>query len=236
MNFEEALKRIRAGTATPEEREFVSSRISQAELALSGKKQFDFDEALKHVQDGSATDEEREYVKAQLDEANAAFGDNSCVNAAPVKEASGDDLKKAKKSFKKRYIFIPVCVLLVVIVALGAILGGVFGYAASSAKQNMKFNEAECRSTAVDYVFANQLLLFGEIGLTKNDLRIDDVDRQFRFNSKNLAASSYFYEITVEGHKFVQGNRPYALEIEVELLINTVTGNIEVLKKDIDRD
>ncbi len=291
MNFEEAMRKVKAGTATPEERELVIAKLAQADAALCGKKPIDFDEALAHVQDGTATDEEREYVKAQFEEAtsilnaspaetsgeeiadvqpsseqedssiefeealehvqkgtateqeklyvksqtaaaNALFNDNSRVRSAFIKEASGEDVRKAKKSFKKRYVFIPLCVLLAVIVALGAILGGVFGYAASSANKNIKYKEAQCKAIAIDYVLAHQS--YDEVVFEKQDLWIDDCEKEFRYNSKNLGASSYYFEITVEGKKF---EAMFEYELEVELRINTTTGNvIEVVKTEFDRD
>lgn len=301
MNFEETIKKIKAGTASPDERAFVISRISRADEALNGKSAIDFDKAVEHLRDGTATDVEREYVKAQLDEAmelmrspvetnkrdgqsdqsepkieyfdeneaqkpatiefdaalehvqkgiaseqeklyvmsqtaaaNALFSDSSRATSAPVKEASGEDVKKAKKSFKKRYVLIPLCVLIAVIVALGAILGGVFGFAASSANKNIKFDQSQCKQLAIDYVFANQLDIPGvTVAFEKNDLWIDDCEKEFRYNSKNLGESSYYYKITVEGRKF---DGLFKYELEVDLLINTKTGNIGVDKTEFDWD
>ena len=71
MNFEEVLKKVKAGTATDEERAFFENRMAEARSALSGKKPLDFDEALSHVQDGTATEEEREYVTSRLADATA---------------------------------------------------------------------------------------------------------------------------------------------------------------------
>ncbi len=235
MNFEEVLKKVKAGTATPEEIEFVQQRVLQARRALSGEPQIDFDEALAHVEDGSATDEERKYVEAQISE---FLSDDSRMASAPIKEASGDDVKKAKKSFKKRYIIIPVCVLLVIIVALGAILGGVFGFAASSANKNMKFGLEHCKQSALDYVLANQQNFGVDPGTFKaNQIRVEDVDRQFHYNDKKLGSSYYYYEIDVECSALIgAGMRPGVIELEVELRVNTVTGNVELIKYDIDRD
>ena len=308
MNFEEALKKVKAGTATADERAFVEQRMAEAQCALAGDEPLDFDEALAHVQAGTATDEEREYVKQQLADAaavlrsdadedeeseaapavedeyvpeesieanegdgahvdfedalehvqagtateqeklyvtsqmaaaNAFFSNDFRRSGAPVREASGAEVKKAKKSFKMRYIIIPVCVVLVAILAVGAILGGVFGFAATSAKNNMTISREECIQTAKMYVFNNQDRLF--VGLAENtfgleQLYIEDVERQFNYNGRNLGASYYSYEIEVKGRAALASERHPILEIEVKVRVNTATRNVEVIDLDSDRD
>lgn len=321
MNFEEALKKVKAGTATDEERAFVEARMTEARSALKSKKPLDFDEALAHVQDGTATDEERQYVERQLDDAtatlaggtdtsekspesapeerdetalvsdeetelaeeqkydaadgsatidfeaaldhvqqgtateqeklyvrsqiaaaNAFFSNDFKRSGAPIKEASGADVKRAKKSFKTRYIFIPVCVVLVVILAVGAILGGVFGYAATSAKQNMKYSAEQCKQLAIDYIVQHQDILIAEptTVFDANDLYVEhgDVDRHFHYNGNRLAASYYTYEIEVKGTLVFANGYPHhtQLEIEVKAVVNTMTGNVDIIDRDIDWD
>ncbi len=321
MNFEEALKKVKAGTATDEERAFVEERISKAQAALTAdEKTLDFDEALAHVQDGTATDEEREYVKSSLADAmsvlsgtspmqgaheedalensaneggeeesagenaessdetpenedesalefeealehvqqgtateretmyvksqmaaaNAFFSDDFRRSGAPVREASGAEVKKAKKSFKMRYIVIPVCVVLIAILLVGAILGGVFGFAASSAHKNMTIGREESVQLAKQYVLNNQNSIFAELGqdsFNADQLFIEEVERHFNYNEHNLSASYYSYEIEVKGRRFVEGGgrKPY-VEIEVKVVVNTKTGNSEVIDRDIDWD
>lgn len=319
MNFEEVLKKIREGTATPEERAMFEQKTAEANSLVAGKKPLDFDEALKHVGDGSATDEERAYVAEQLEEANALlkaqapsegqnapkaeaqtpapapyedediegemfgyayarpvleaeevkagidfedalehvqqgtateqeklyvksqmaaanafFADDSRRSSAPVKEASGEDVKKAKRSFKMHYVIIPVCVLLVIVIAIGAILGGVFGYAASSAKKNMTLTPDGCKQFAIQYVVAHQSELFSGLdanAFNASQLYVDDFDRQFCYNDRNLAASYYSYVVEVKGKMF---NGIRTVEIEVELRINSATSGVDVIDRDID--
>ncbi len=316
MNFEEVLQKVKAGTATDEERAFFEKRLEEARSALSGKRPLDFDEALSHVQDGTATEEEREYVTSRLadataflgssaaeetpeeevlDEENAAEEDISDVSAekknapeneensalefeealdhvqqgtatereklyvksqmaaanaffsndfrrsgAPVREASGAEVKKAKKSFKMRYIVIPICVVMVVILAVGAILGGVFGFAASSAHKNMTISRDECKQLAKQYVLDRQRQIFVELEQTTfnaDQLYIEDDERHFNYNEHDLSASYYSYEIEVKGRLFVEGGvRKPVVEIEVKVEVNSKTGNIYVLERDIDWD
>ncbi len=252
MNFEEALKKVKAGTASDEEREYVRSRLSAANKTVYGAPAVDFDKALEHMEQGTATEEEISYVKARMEEADIALSDDAAqagltsapsndvrMPAAPVQEASKDDVKQAKKSFKKRYILVPVCVLLVIVVALGAILGGVFGYAASSAKKSMNFDLEHCKQQAIAYVLDNQQSLGvpQDVSFGNGQLRVEDVDRQFHYNAKKLDASYYYYEIDVEGRAVISGGiRPYTVELEVELRVNTVTGSVEVIKSDYDVD
>ncbi len=316
MNFDEVLQKVKAGTATDEERAFFEKRMAEARSALSSKRPLDFDEALSHVQDGTATEEEREYVtsrladataflggsaaeetseeevldeenaaeedildesaeeesapeneensalefedalehvqqgtatereklyvKSQMAAANAFFSNDFRRSGAPVREASGAEVKKAKKSFKMRYIVIPLCVVMVVILAVGAILGGVFGFAASSAHKNMTISRDECKQLAKQYVLDRQRQIFVELEQTTfnaDQLYIEDDERHFNYNEHDLSASYYSYEIEVKGRLFVEGGgRKNVVEIEVKVEVNSKTGNIDVIERDIDWD
>ena len=207
--------------------------VFESEEIRSG---IDFEEALEHVQQGTATQQEKLYVKSQVAAAHAFFADDSRRSSAPFKEASGEDVKKAKKSFKMHYVIIPVCVMLVIVLAIGAILGGVFGFAASSAKKNMTLTRDECKQYAIQYVVDNQSLLFSGLdadAFGTSQLYVDDFDRQFCYNDRNLAASYYSYVVEVKG-KLLQDRR--VVEIEVELRINSATKGVDVIDRDIDWD
>ena len=93
-----------------------------------------FDDAFKHCQEGVATEEEKQFVKEQLAKANEFLKSESIRDESPVKEADVEDVRKAKKKFKWQYIVIPICSIVCVLLVIAAILGGVFGSAASYAK------------------------------------------------------------------------------------------------------
>lgn len=100
-----------------------------------------FDEAFEHCKNGVATEEEKQYVKQQLEKANEFLNSESVREDSPVKEADAEEVKKAKKKFKWQYVVIPVCSLIGVLMAIAAILGGVFGSAASYAKNPLRFQK-----------------------------------------------------------------------------------------------
>ena len=84
-----------------------------------------FEEAFARYKDGIATEEEKAFVRQQLEIANAFVADDEKRQSIPVAEASDDDVKKAKKKFKWRYVVIPALSLICTLLAIAAILGGV---------------------------------------------------------------------------------------------------------------
>lgn len=185
-----------------------------------------FDEAFKHYQDGTASEEEKAYVKEQLKLANDFIADdNAKLSSAPCKEAEKDDVKKAKIKFKWRYIVIPVCTIVAVLLVVGAILGGVFGYSASCAKDSVVYNRYACVEIARDKAFEflkNKTISLPYIITSADELIIDDVDLEFNYNGRHLDNSyySYFVEFDFYG-------------VEIELEVDTRTGECKVVDVDL---
>lgn len=184
-----------------------------------------FDEAFKRYQEGTASEEEKSYVKEQLKLANEFISDDDAkLSSAPCKEAEQEDVKKAKKKFKWRYIVIPVCTIVAVLLVVAAILGGVFGYSASCAKDAAFYKKNACvemaRDKAFEFLNESSAPFVAKLN-SKDDLILEDVDLEFNYNGKHLDNSYYSYYVEFEF---------YNIEIEVE--VDTRTGDCKVI--DID--
>lgn len=246
MNFEEAFRHCQDGTATQEEREFIKSQIAKAKQAMS----INFDEAFAHVQAGTATQDEIDYVNARVKAAEQALEepvseepvrpveaeayvkipDDAKLPPVEVKPAEKDDVKRARKSFKLRYVVIPLVCIAIVVVLIGAILGGVFGAAAANAKASSRYTnvymEDSAKSEAVDRI--NKYCSNNNIveKASENDLIPDGkVDRNFVYNGIRHSYYVYFYEYTtyVADHEF-----------EIVISVNSVTGVAQIAKFDVD--
>lgn len=185
-----------------------------------------FDEAFKHYQEGTATDEEKAYVKEQFAVANSFFQDDSKLNAAPVKEAGADEVKKAKKKFKWRYLIVPACVIIGSLIIVATILGGVFGYAASCAKKSISYKRNMCADNAKQaaYAFVQDRNVQTAIELrSPYDFKVDDIDAEFNYNGRRLEDSYYSYFIELEFSNF-----------EIELEVDSRTGECRVVDFDLD--
>lgn len=185
-----------------------------------------FEEAFKHCQDGTATQEERDYVKSQLDAANT-FMDERPAEPAPVKEAEKEDVKRAKRKLI-RYIVAPVCAILCALLIVGAILGGVFGFASTSAKESAKYDKAACAEIAMNRAF-NQMTAILPAGISTNvyqDInyyQVDDIERHFQYDGKNLKHSYYVYIVEVS-----------IVENEFKIEVDTRNGNTRIIEQDLD--
>ncbi len=184
-----------------------------------------FDEAFKHYQEGTASEEEKAYVKEQLALANEFLADDDAkLSPAPCKEAEDDDVKKAKKTFKWKYIIVPVCTIVAVLLVVAAILGGVFGFAASSAKDSAGYKKYECIEIARDKAF--EFLQDATMPMatrieSADELVLDDVDLEFNYNGRHLENSYYSYFV-----EFVFYN------VDIELEVDTRTGYCKVVDVD----
>ena len=183
-----------------------------------------FDDAFKHYQEGVATDEEKQFVKDQLAKANEFLKDESLRESSPVKEADVEEVKKAKKKFKWKYIVIPFCSFVCVLAVVAAILGGVFGSAASYAKKSAQYDKSYCINAAKEaaFEFVNDSPYYGFIAINdKNDFKVDDIDADFNYNGKDLKRSYYTYIVELELKR-----QDFKIEIEVD----TRNGNCRVNK------
>lgn len=184
-----------------------------------------FDEAFKHYQDGTASEEEKAYVKEQLKLANDFLADDDAkMSSAPCKEAEKEDVKKAKKKFKWRYIVIPVCTIIGILLAVGAILGGVFGSAASYAKSSAQYKRYECVEIAREKAFEflqDATMPMATTIKSSSELELDDVDLEFNYNGRHLQNSYYSYFVEFDFYN-----------VEIELEVDTRTGNCKVVDVD----
>lgn len=181
-----------------------------------------FYEAFEHCKNGVATEEEKQYVKQQLEKANEFLNSESVREDSPVKEADVEEVKKAKKKFKWQYVVIPVCSLIGVLMAIAAILGGVFGSAASYAKKSVAFSKVECAELAKDkaYEFVTDRSLPSILGVTsKDDFVVDDMDREFNYSGSDIKNSYYSWIVELEAYDF-----------EIKIEVDTRNGNCKVIK------
>lgn len=238
IEFEQALSHVQDGTATEEERQFIQEQMLVAKEVMDSRTEMNFEEAMKHVQDGTATEEEDEFVKAELKDINRIFSDIERRRATPIPEASREQVKQAKKSFKWRYIVVPMCVILIGIIAIGAVLGGVFGFAASSAKSAMKYDKNACINIARQYTADNFENLFHSVpaeGGMANYMKVEEMDKHFRYNGMQLGKSYYVFEIELEGKTLIATSHSVkSVELTVKYEIDTRNGSVRLLECDID--
>lgn len=185
-----------------------------------------FDDAFKHCQEGVATEEEKQFVKEQLAKANEFLKSESIRDESPVKEADVEDVRKAKKKFKWQYIVIPICSIVCVLLVIAAILGGVFGSAASYAKDAAVFKKAACvdiaRQNAYEFVTESPTYSFVVVN-GKEDFQVDDIEPDFNYNGKNIKSSYYAYIIELEVKR---------CDFDIEIEVDTRTGDCKVIKVD----
>ena len=158
--------------------------------------------------------------------ANAFVADDEKRQSVPVAEASDDDVKKAKKKFKWRYVVIPALSLICTLLAIAAILGGVFGSAASYAKDAAVYKKAACvdiaRQKAYEFVTESPTYSFVVVN-GKEDFQVDDIEPDFNYNGKNIKSSYYAYIIELEVKRY---------DFDIEIEVDTRTGDCKVIKVD----
>lgn len=164
-----------------------------------------FDEAFKHYSEGTATEEEKAFVKDELAKAKAfspLFDDEGLnVTPAPIKEAEANEIRAAKKEFKWSKIIYAVCGVGLILIVVAAILGGVFGAASNYANENIVYGKEQCvefaKQYAYDFLVNNPLGGFDFIS-GPDDLKVDDIDKEFNYDGSDLEKSYYEYRITLE--------------------------------------
>ncbi len=179
-----------------------------------------FEEAFAHYKDGVATEEEKTFVKEQLAIANQVVADDEKRAPAQFVEASKEDVKKAKKKFKLRYIVIPVISIVCVLLVVASILGGVFGSAATYASNAVVYNRFECKEVAYSHV--KSLIESGGLPTPVGEIEIDDVDREFNYVAHDIKKSYYSYYVELEYDGAVHSGEGKQ-EIEVIVEVDTRT-------------
>lgn len=174
-----------------------------------------FEEAFKHYQEGIATNEEIEYVKAQLAAANEFLDMHPSADVSPVKEADKTVIKKARKGLRKM-VLIPVTISISILIVIATVLSGVFGYAANSASKSARYDSTDCSILAVQEARRLQYIKDSGTMPSEDSFYVEDVDKQFIYDGKNLSKSYYIYEIEIKsiiGYDFV-------------VVIDSRTGNV----------
>ena len=171
-----------------------------------------YEEAFKNYENGTATEEEKAFVKAELEKAKALasiIDDDKVVETpSPILEADVEEIKTAKKQFKIKHLLFALGAVAMLLAMVGAILGGVFGYAASSAKKQVTVNKTKAveigRAELLDWLndmrsdINNQLgLPAGTLMYTIEEIRAEDVDVDFNYELP-LDESYYIYKVEFE--------------------------------------
>lgn len=195
-----------------------------------------YDDAFKHYKEGTASDEEKEFVKQEIAKARALASlledDSVSANAAEIKRADAAEIKAAKKEFSWRGLLIGLIAMIVLIAAVGIVLGCVFGAAAGYANDNITVSKEDAVNYAIAAAYADAISVqYGTAFVGENtfylDERFNDIDRKFRIES-DLQQSYYVYEIEVKGFDEA------GYEWEYKIGVNTRTGNCMVLERDKD--
>lgn len=192
-----------------------------------------YDDAFKHYKEGTANDEEKEFVKQEIAKARALASlledDSVSANAAEIKRADAEEIKAAKKEFSWRGMLIGLIAMIVLIVAVGVVLGCVFGAAAGYANDSIAVTKEEAveYAKAAAYADATDPNKFGPAVFVGDntfflDEKYSDIDRKFNIEA-NLQQSYYTYSIEVKGYD------ENGFEWEYKIGVDTRTGNCIVL-------
>ena len=183
-----------------------------------------FDEAYEKVLNGTATEEEREYVREQVRKAEQIDSILKSEERAPVTAAvDTENEKKARKQVTmKGAAMIVMIVMLCLIVVAGAVCGGVFGTAVSSAKKADLISSEEARTIA-EAAAVNRVAEREDGTLTPH---IVDMDKELEIAPK-LTDSVYVYTFDFR----IMADR-WLYEVEVE--VNAKTGYAFI--SDFDRE
>lgn len=162
-----------------------------------------FEDAFKHYKDGTATDEEKELVLDELAKAKALSSlmddEALAVNPAPLEETEKEEIRGAKKAFKKKNLLIALISVAAALLVIAAILGGVFGSAATYAKQQVEYGDAACTELAKGYLeqFLNDGPLPSVFHASTDSMKVKDCDADFHFEVP-LQDSYYTYRVKIE--------------------------------------
>ena len=156
----------------------------------------DLDEALRHLEAGVATEEEKQFVKEHV---VGKEGEITPSSPRVITSPKPPKIKGEKRETSK--LLVLVLVVCAALVALAAIFGGVFGSAAASANKKDNLNRAAATEIATRFAFEASNDSFGVGGLplitSIDDMRIEDVDRNLRYDASKPSNSYYTYDIRI---------------------------------------
>lgn len=183
-----------------------------------------FEEAFAHYKDGVATEEEKAFVKEQLAIANQIVADDEKRAPAPFAEAGEEEVKKAKKKFKWRYIVIPICCIICSLLIIASVLGGVFGSAATYAGDAIAYDRYACKKAACEHVL--RLAENGDIPQIIGEIEVDDVDREFNYVAHDIKKSYYSYYVKIEYDAKITADGGYE---EIDVIIEVDTRDLNIM-------
>lgn len=191
-----------------------------------------YEEAFRHYREGTATDEEKAFVLDEIAKAKALsslFDDEGlAVRPSPIKEAEAKDVKEAKHRLILKRVLAGLISVAVIFLALGAVLGGVFGAAASYARDNAVWQKAEVIVVAEEFAVADAEARDYVVDRVVSDLP-RDIDERFNIES-NLKDSYYSYKVDVT----VWTTDGFELEYEIE--VNSHTGSPSLYDLELERE
>ncbi len=163
-----------------------------------------FESLYEKYQNGTATQEEIAYVEEEIAKARKLSEIMESYQAPQIEEATVEEVQKAKKKFNlKTALRTLLIVAVVTIVAVGVVLSGVFGTAASAANDQQLVSRGEAEQLALRTVIDNQEL--GAIG----QLEVVEIERELEIENGKLNHAYYKYQIDIRTQN--------GLEIEVEV-------------------
>lgn len=121
--------------------------------------------------------------------------------------------------------------IVALLVIIGAVLGGVFGSAATYAKDAIVYSKAEAAEIATEFAYNDAVNRFGFTG-SVTDFYAEstrEIDDRFNFEG-DLKSSYYTYKVEVTGWS------EDGWEFEYEISVNSKTGSCSVLELERDRE
>ena len=193
-----------------------------------------YEEAFRHYREGTATEEEKAFGQEEIAKAKALSSlmddQGLAVKPAPIKEADAKEVKDAKQHLVWKRVLAGLLAVIVLLVALGAILGGVFGSAAAYANDNIAVSRAEARDIAAEFAMEDAArrgyTVEGNGYYVESEREIDE-----RCNFEGDLKSSYY---SYKGDVTCYTTDGYELEYEIE--VNSHTGSAWVYEFDLDRE
>ncbi len=174
-----------------------------------------FEALYEKYQNGTATPEEVAYVEEEIAKARKMSEIMENYQTPQIEEASVEVVHKAKKKFTiKSAIRTAIIALVVLVVGAGAVLGGVFGTAASAAADKQIVSREGAEEIAMRCVVNN----YPDVG----NLRVRDVDKDLEIRGR-LTSAYYKYNVDVVAQN--------GMEFEIE--IDSRTG--QAILEDVDR-
>lgn len=183
----------------------------------------DFEKAYEHFLNGTATEEEAEFVKteiAKLKRIETILSDNPSERPT-IEKTDREQVKKAKKQYTVKTFALTLSIVVIsILIIAGAVCGGVFGTAVTSANASLNISDAQAKQLAIDYAkdYAEQNFSFANISAV-----VTDFDKELKIEP-SLTRSRYIYYIEVK----------VSAALELEMSIDAKSGFITLVDVDIE--